>query len=148
VSGKSEESKTFDPFGPWRALRDAGLEAWSKAMIQAVNSEEYAKTAGALLNFCLSTAAPFRRALEQAIARPLEQFNMPARADILSLAEHLTNIERRLDDLDAKLNDMLHPRPAPASKGRAGRRESFRGGVRPASRSVRTRARAGTAHDD
>jgi len=34
----------------------------------------------------------------------LEQLSMPSRADFVSLAERATNIEMRLDDMDAKLD--------------------------------------------
>jgi hypothetical protein len=35
----------------------------------------------------------------------LINLNMPTRDDIISLAERLTNIEMRLDDLEAKLEE-------------------------------------------
>jgi hypothetical protein len=38
----------------------------------------------------------------------LTGMNMPIRTDISSLAERLTNIETRLDDQDAKLDDILN----------------------------------------
>ena len=37
------------------------------------------------------------------VTQVLTSLNMPTRTDITSLAERLTNIEKRLDDLDAKL---------------------------------------------
>jgi polyhydroxyalkanoate synthesis regulator phasin len=49
---------------------------------------------------------PFRRLLETAMTQVLTQLNMPTRSDITSLAERLTNIEMRLDDLDTKLDAM------------------------------------------
>ena len=40
---------------------------------------------------------------------------MPSRDDVTRLAERLTNVEMRLDDLDAKLDDILRAvRPAAA----------------------------------
>jgi len=39
------------------------------------------------------------------VTQALQQSNMPTRSDVVSLAERLTNIERRLDDLDAKLDE-------------------------------------------
>ena len=36
--------------------------------------------------------------------KTLEQLSMPTRADVVSIAERMTNIEMRLDDLDAKLD--------------------------------------------
>jgi hypothetical protein len=38
--------------------------------------------------------------------KTLEQLSMPSRADIVSIAERMTNIEMRLDDLDTKLDGM------------------------------------------
>jgi hypothetical protein len=42
---------------------------------------------------------------------------MPTRADVTGLAERLTNIEMRLDDLDAKI-DALAPARAPEQAAR------------------------------
>ena len=90
----------FDPFGPFR---DMFMESWSKAMIDFVNSEPYSAASGAMMDAYLSASQPFRKVLEQTMTQVLTQLNMPTRADITSLAERLTNIETRLDDLDAKI---------------------------------------------
>jgi hypothetical protein len=42
----------------------------------------------------------------------LEQLSLPSRQDIVALAERFTNLEMRLDDMDAKLDRILglsHP---------------------------------------
>jgi hypothetical protein len=44
----------------------------------------------------------------------LTQLNMPIRTDITSLAERLTHIEMRLDDLEAKLDERSRPAPKAA----------------------------------
>jgi hypothetical protein len=46
----------------------------------------------------------------------LTNLNMPTRDDVTRLAERLTNIETRLDDLEAKLEEGSRP----ARKGAAG----------------------------
>jgi hypothetical protein len=71
-----------------------------------VNSEAYAQATGAMLDSYMTMSAPFREAVEKAMLKTLEQMAMPSRADILSIAERMTNIEMRLDDLDAKLDDI------------------------------------------
>jgi hypothetical protein len=96
----------FDPFEPWRGMRDGYLDAWSKAMIEAVNSDAYAKATGTMLDTYLTASAPFREAVEKAMEQALTQLSMPSRADFTGLAERLTNIEMRLDDLDAVLTRM------------------------------------------
>jgi len=40
------------------------------------------------------------------MTRTLALLNMPTRSDVSSLAERLTNIELRLDDLDARLDEI------------------------------------------
>ena len=105
----SASDKPFDPLEAWRTMRDATLDAWSKAMIQAVNTEAYASATGAMLNASLSASAPFREALEKSMAQTLQMLNLPTRADFESLAERMTHLEMRLDDIDAKLDNLIPP---------------------------------------
>ena len=58
-------SKAFDPFEPFRGVRDAYLDTMSKAMIEAVNTEGYAQATGAMLDSYLTATAPLRDALEK-----------------------------------------------------------------------------------
>jgi len=113
--GKSAtDGKAFDPFEAWRGMRDAGLEAWAKAMTEAVNSEEYAKATGVMLDAYLTASIPLREMLEKAMTQALEQMNMPTRADFTSIAERLTQVELRLDDMDAKLDELAKSSPESA----------------------------------
>lgn len=107
MADESNNSKAFDPMQPWRGMRDAYLDAWSKSMVDMVNTEAYAQATGAMLDSYLTVSAPFREALEKAMVKTLEQLAMPTRADVVSLAERMTNIEMRLDDLDAKIDNLL-----------------------------------------
>ncbi|HXS77239.1 MAG TPA: hypothetical protein VN753_13760 [Terracidiphilus sp.] len=96
-----------DPFEAFRKLRDSYLEGMSKVMIDAVNTEEYAQATGALLNNYLTVSAPFREAMDKAMMVTLEQFSLPSRQQIVALAERFTNLETRIDDLDAKLDRLI-----------------------------------------
>jgi hypothetical protein len=100
-------NKQFDPMEPWRGLRDIYLDAWAKGTVDMVNTEAYAQATGAMLDSYLTVSTPFREALEKAMLKTLEQLAMPSRADVISIAERMTNIEMRLDDLDAKLDRVL-----------------------------------------
>ena len=102
----THDSKRLDPMEPWRAARDLYMDAWGKTMVDMVNSEAYAQTTGAMLDTYMTVSAPFREAVEKAMLKTLEQMAMPSRADVLSIAERMTNIEMRLDDLDAKLDNI------------------------------------------
>lgn len=92
---------------PWRGMRDAYMETWAKTMVETVNSEAYAQTSGAILDLYLTASSPFREAMEKTMLKVLEQMSMPSRADFISLAERMTNVEMRLDDMDAKLDHIV-----------------------------------------
>ncbi len=113
-----------NPFDPasWREGRDAYLDVWAKAMVNAVNSDQYAKATGALLDSYLTASSPFRDVLEKSMTQVLQQLSMPSKSDFVSLAERVTNIEMRLDDMDAKLDKILAhlAKPVPAAKASAG----------------------------
>jgi len=115
MSQKSDEQQAFDPFGAWKSMRDSGMDAWSKMMIQLVNNEAYAQASGTMLDAWLTTSAPFRKALESTMTQVLTQLNMPTRTDITGLAERLTHIEMRLDDLEAKLDERQPTQPKAAT---------------------------------
>ena len=107
MSQPSNKVNPFDPLSFWRTTQDATLEAWSKAMIDFVNSEPYAEATARLLDTYLSVSAPVRKLLSQTMAQVLTQLNMPTEAEVTSLAERFTNIEMRLDDLDARLDTIV-----------------------------------------
>ncbi len=89
---------------PWRGVRDIYMDTWAKTMVDMVNTEAYAQATGAMLDTYLTVSTPFREAVEKAMLKTLEQLAMPSRADFVSIAERMTNIEMKLDDLDAKLD--------------------------------------------
>jgi len=101
---RTEETNAFDPFAMWRNMRDASLDAWSKAMTTAANTEAYARMTGLWLDTYLNATIPMQRMTQTVMTQMLEQMNMPTRADVTNLAERLTNIEMKLDDLDARLD--------------------------------------------
>jgi len=73
-------------------------------MVETVNTDAYAKATGMLLDTYLSASSPFREAVEKSMLQTLQQLSMPSRADFVSLAERITHIELKLDDLDAGLD--------------------------------------------
>ncbi|MCG8349825.1 MAG: hypothetical protein MI924_18830 [Chloroflexales bacterium] len=97
-----------DPLGIWRAFRDTNMDAWAKAMANLVSTEAFAQSLGAYLDTYFATSAPMQRAVEQYMERSLSSLNMPSRVEVISLASRMTNIEMRLDDLEAKTDQILH----------------------------------------
>src|SRR5271165_769148 len=119
MGGESNDSKRIDPMEPWRNMRDVYLDAWAKTMVDMVNTEAYAQATGTMLDTYLTVSTPFREAVEKAMLKTLEQLAMPSRADFVSIAERMTNIEMKLDDLDAKVDAIRALLAKPASASRA-----------------------------
>ena len=94
----------FDPAGMLKGMRDANMDAWAKMMVDLVNTNAYAESTGAMLDAWLTSSGPFRKVMADSLAQSLAQLNLPSRDDVTRIAERLTNIEMRLDDLDAKLD--------------------------------------------
>ena len=142
----NEKAKTFDPFEPLRGMRDIYLDALAKSMVETVNTEGYTQATGAMLDSYLTASAPFREALEKSMVQALQQLSLPSRQEIAVLAERFTNVEMRLDDLDAKLDEILKlcaaaPRPEPiASDKKKAQAETVKA-AKPAVATKRTVAR-------
>ena len=85
-------------------MRDAYLDSHGQSDGRAVNTEAYAQATGAMLENSLTISAPFREAMEKSMLQVLQQLSMPSRQDFAALAERFTNLEMRLDDMDAKLD--------------------------------------------
>jgi len=120
MSQNDDPVNPFDPLGLMKGMRDAGMDAWSKSMIQLVNSDAYAQASAVMLNTWLAHLAPLHKAMATAITQALTSVNMPTREDVTSLANRLTNIEMRLDDMEALLEEIRSsPRKASAHKSRA-----------------------------
>jgi hypothetical protein len=108
-----------DPFGVWRSLRDSNLDALAKGMATMVNTEAFSKAIGMQLDSYLAASAPFQKAVEQYMEAYLAQLRMPSRSEMVSMAQRMTNIELRLDDMDARLDEILEavgrPTPTPVA---------------------------------
>ncbi|HLF89728.1 MAG TPA: hypothetical protein VI451_12325 [Anaerolineales bacterium] len=101
-----DETK-FDPFAPWKQFQGPMMESWSKMMSEVVATEEFAKAMGQYLNNYLEVSAPLQKQVEAAMEKYLQQMHMPSRAEVIQLAERLTHIEMRLDDMETKLDELL-----------------------------------------
>ena len=137
MSNESESTNLPDPYETmnslwetnlknWKSMRDTSLDSWSKMMIDTVNSDDYSHSTGQWLDTYLTLSQPFRRIIDLMMTQVLTGLNMPMRSDVTSLAERLTNIETRLDDQDAKLDDILSaikavtlPKPATNNSAKA-----------------------------
>jgi hypothetical protein len=106
MSKSDKKENVFDPTGMMQSFRDAGMDNWAKVMTQFVNTDAYAEANAEMLNAWLSSSSPFRQAVEKAMGEALSTLNLPSRDDVTRLAERLTHIEMKLDDIDARFDAM------------------------------------------
>lgn len=109
MSEKPEIPNIFDPFGMMKQMRDTGMENWAKSMTEYVNSDTFTAAQAETLNAWLATSTPFRKLLEDTLSKSMQALHLPSTDDLARLADRLTNIEMRLDDMDAKLDQCLKP---------------------------------------
>ena len=107
MSDQNKDQADFDPLAMWKEWQTASLSTWSKIMSETVSSEDFAQSMGQSLDDYLETTTPVRQQVEKAIEQYLQQMNMPSRQEVISIAERLTQLELRIDDMDAKMDDML-----------------------------------------
>jgi len=107
TNNQNEGFDFTDPVGTWRMIRDANLDAWAKGMATMVNTEGFSKALGLQLDTMLAATAPMQKTITQSMEAYLAQANLPSRAEVISLAQRMTNIEMRLDDMDAQINEVL-----------------------------------------
>jgi hypothetical protein len=107
MSENADKPNLFDPLGMMKNLRESGMENWSKAMLEMVNSDSFTTAQAEALNAWLTSSTPFRKLLEDTITQSLRVLRLPSTDDYVRLTERITNIEMRLDDMDAKLDRLL-----------------------------------------
>lgn len=98
------ENPEFDPFAPWIELTDKWVKSWAGVMSDIVASEGFAKSMGQQMEGMLEATKLIQQQMRVATQQYLRQMNLPTRDQIVELAERLTSIEMRLDDLEAKVD--------------------------------------------
>ena len=98
---------SFDPFSQWQTVRDRGMESWSKMMTEFVHSDEYAAASAQWLDTYLALSKSFQNLMDEAMTQTLSQYKVPSTDDLTRLAERLWNVELKLDDLDARMDQVL-----------------------------------------
>jgi hypothetical protein len=108
MSQPSDGLNPNDPFAAWRTWRDASLDAWAKSMTSMVNTESFSQAIGAQLDAMLAVNGPLQQVVHQSMERYLAQANLPSRSETTALAARLTQIEMRLDDMQAQVEHVIH----------------------------------------
>lgn len=113
------ENESADPFAQMLSFWDDWTKTWSGAMSQVTGSKAFADTLAQQMQTTLTSAGLARKQAGEAMEQYLQQMNMPTRKEVLGLAQRLAAIEMRLDDLDAKLDQVLDAVRRPRSGSRS-----------------------------
>jgi excinuclease UvrABC nuclease subunit len=105
----SEQSKSEnpDPFVPFIQMSDLMMKSWADVLSQTVTSPTFAQSMGEQMQGFLEGTKLIRQQMQTAMEQSMQQMNLPSREQIVSLAERLTNVEMRLDDMEAKVDESL-----------------------------------------
>lgn len=97
----------LNPFESMKKMQDAWMSKFSEVMGDFVASEKFSKSLGQSISRYMETAAPFQKQFESFMEKNLQRVSMPTRNDVIQLSERLNSIEMRLDDLEAKGDEIL-----------------------------------------
>ncbi len=101
------EKANFDPAASMVQFYDAMAQAWARAMNNLVASEGFADAVAEQMQANLETMGLMRKHVSELMDQYLQQMSLPSHQEVLGLAERLTRLEMRLDDMDAKLDEAL-----------------------------------------
>jgi polyhydroxyalkanoate synthesis regulator phasin len=109
MSEKTEKTERpeVDPFAPWVQFMDNWVKSWSGVMSETVASEGFVASMGEQLEGWLEATKLVRQQMKVSMEQYLQQMSLPTRSQVVSLAQRLTQVEMRLDDLEAKADEGL-----------------------------------------
>ena len=128
MSQTNDTFNPFDPTGMLKNIRDANLDAWSKMMIDLVNTDAYARVTGQLLDAYLANSAPFRKAVESALTQEARKGRRSGRSIHIVIAEDGDRLPalHRIRDARRRNRHVGEP-PGIGHQGPHGRIEKGRG---------------------
>jgi polyhydroxyalkanoate synthesis regulator phasin len=104
---EKDEKQEDDPFSQMVQFYDDWTKTWSGAASEMVSNKNFADSMAQQLESSLSATQLMRRQMGELMEQSLQQMSLPTRKDMVSLAGRVTNIEMRLDDMEAKLDEVL-----------------------------------------
>jgi polyhydroxyalkanoate synthesis regulator phasin len=86
---------------------DAFAKSWANVMTETVASRGFAESMGKQVESSLDAVSLLRRQMGELMEQYLQQMSLPTRKEVVGVAERLTRLEMAVDDLDAKLDEVL-----------------------------------------
>jgi len=103
---KAEQPES-DPFSQMLQFYDDWTKTWAGAASEMASSKTFADSMAQQLEASLSATQLMRRQMGELMEQSMQQMSLPTRREILGIAERMTNIEMRLDDMEAKIDQLL-----------------------------------------
>ncbi len=103
----SEEKSEKDPFAYMVEMYDNWAKAWAKTMSETASSPRFVESMSRQMEGSLEFWSLVRSQVSQAVEQMLQGMNLPTQSEIIDLADRLTHIEMRLDDIEDKLDQLL-----------------------------------------
>ena len=107
MSDETPEKPDVDPFAQMIQFYDSMSKSWASAMSDAVASKSFAESMSEQMEGNLEAMSLMRKQFGDSMEQYLQQMNLPTRKEVITLSERLTKLEMTLDDLDAKLDEIL-----------------------------------------
>lgn len=107
IEPQDEKEALVDPFAQMFQFYDNFSKSWSGVMSEAVGSKSFAESMSQQMEGSLDTLTLFRRQFGDMMEQYLQLLNLPTRKEITNIAQRLTHLEMALDDLNAKMDDIL-----------------------------------------
>ena len=104
---ESDEKQVGNPFSQMVQFYDDWTKTWSGAASEMASSKKFADSMAQQLESSLSTTQLLRSQMGQLMEQSLQQMNLPSRSEMLAMAKQMTRMEMRLDDVEAKLDQVL-----------------------------------------
>jgi len=104
---QSQKDSMIDPFSQMFQFYEGFQKSWSGIMSETVSSKSFAESMGQQLESSLDTMTLFRRQFGDIMEQYLQQMSLPTRKEVISIAKRITQLELAMDDLNAKMDDVL-----------------------------------------
>jgi len=107
MSDEKTENPDIDPFAQMIQFYDTMSKSWASAMSDAVASKSFAESMSEQMEGNLEAMSLMRRQFGDFMEQYMQQMNLPTRKEVITMSERLTKLEMALDDLDAKMDEIL-----------------------------------------
>ncbi len=102
-----QRGSTPDVFAQWKKFMDDSVEAWSKVLGGAMETEGFASAMGKFLEQYLNTVGPMRKSLHSASEEFLRTMNLPSRKQVTDLASSIVSLDARLEALEDRIEELV-----------------------------------------